>query len=237
MNVGEFNIAVAAYLDGEGSSRWTPTLIRDTGGMVMTNEWSDLLNQNRALRYAARTVTTDATGCVPLSALDRIPPPLIPPVSPDTQGDSAEYFYRVIGGFTDGSRVWVERDAGELPVPLLTGAVAPIAPCFVLTGDRFQLLPAIPGTVLSAAVSHTPPTIAQLATDLSQIQFPRGYEYILVWVTAGTLLLKGAAESQAASDLFALADGARKNMLGDVARRTTRPTFASFSDTAQDWAG
>jgi len=156
---------------------------------------------------------------------------------PDTSGDTAEYFYRVIGGFTDGSQLWTEVDAAELPVPYLSGAVAPIAPCFVQTGDAFQLLPVAQGTVLSVAVSHTPPTIVQLSGDLAQIQFPRGYEYILVWVTAATLLMKGGAESQAAADLMSLADGARKNMLGDIARRTTLPTFARFSDAAGAWAG
>ena len=228
MNRSEFVTAVAAYLDGEGSNRWTPRLVLDIGGMVMTNEWSDILNQNKAARWAMRQVVTDAQGRVPFSALDMIPPPG-PPGVPDLSGDAAEYFYRVIGGFTDGARVWVEVDANELPVPFLSGAVAPIAPCFVQIGDAFQLLPATPGASLSAAVSHTPPTVAQLASDLSVLQFPRGYEYIPVWVTAATLLMKGAAESQAAADLFSLADGARKNMLGDTARRTTSPTFASQS--------
>lgn len=225
MNVGEFTTAVAAYLDGEGSNRWTPRLVLDMGGMVMTNEWSDLLNQNKALRYAMRTVITDAEGRVPFSALDA------------GTGDDAEYFYRVIGGFTDGGRVWVETTLDGVPLPVLAGATQPIAPCFVETGDAFQLYPAVPGTLVSVAVSHTPATIAQLAGELSTIRFPRGYEYILVWVSAATLLLKGGAESQAAADLMSLADGARKNMLGDYARRTTAPTFAAFSDAAANWAG
>ena len=236
MNRSDFVTAVAAYLDGEQSNRWTPRLMLDIGGMVMTNEWSDLLNQNKAARWAMRSVITDAQGRVPFSALDKVAPP--PPGTGTPPGDdTAEYFYRVIGGFTDGARVWAEVTADELPAPVLAGTVTPIAPCFVQTGDLFQLLPAIPGQLLSVAVSHTPPTIAQLASDLSTIQFPRGYEYILVWVTAATLLMKGGAESQAAADLFSLADGARKNMLGDIARRTTQPTFAAFSDAAGDWAG
>lgn len=226
MNRSEFVAAVAAYLDGEGSNRWTPRLILDAGGMVMTNEWSDLLNANKAMRYGLRVVTPDAFGRVAFSALDA------------GAGDTAENFYRVLGGFTDGARVWTETDVSALPVlSFLSGAPPPQSPCFVQTGEQFQLLPAVVGTPLTVAVSHTPASIALLSGDLSTIVFPRGYEYILVWVTAGTLLLKGGAESQAGADLMSLADGARKNMLGDMARRTTGPTYAAFDDAAASWAG
>lgn len=225
MLVSEFKTAVLSYMDADGSTRWTPAEIVAVGGIVCQNEWSDIVNQNRFYRFATRSVTTDSSGRVVISDLN------------SGSGDNAQYFYRVLAGFTDGNSLWRETDFSSVPMATLQNSQSPSDYLFYLAGDYFQLLPVQAGNVLTVAVNHTPPTIAQLAGDSSTIPFPSGYEYILVWVTAGTLLMKGAAESQAASDLMVLADGARKNMLGDIARRTTRPTSALFQDSPSAWGG
>ncbi len=221
----EFVTAVKSYMDAEGSNRWSPELIIQIGGITSQNEWSDIINQNRFYRFATRSVTTDSDGRVAIADLTT------------GSGDATEYFYRVQLGFTDGNILWQETDYNYVPMATQTGWQAPSRYLYYLAGDYFQLLPVASGTALTVPVNHTPPTIAQLAGDDSVIRFVSGYEYILVWVTAATLLMKGAAESQAASDLLQLADGARKNMLGDIARRTTRPTYAVFQDSAAEWGG
>lgn len=219
----EFVSAVQVYMDAEGSVRWLPETIIAVGGLVSQAEWEGILNQNKMARTALRSVTTGATGLVALSALN------------SGSGDSTQYFYRVIVGFTDGATVWSETDfTPEMLLATINPASAGYQ--FYQAGDNFQLLNAA-SLSLSVQVNHTPPSIAQLAGDASVIVFPTNYEYILVWTTAATLLMKGSAESQAASDLLLLAQSARTRMLGSIGRRTTRPTFAAFQDSPTAWSG
>lgn len=225
MTVTQFIDNTRSFMDATSSARWPDAFITSVGGIIHANEWSDILNQNAYYRYADRSVTTDSSGRIAISGLD------------SGSADTAQYFYRVLVGPTDGNILWKETDFSSVPLGTQTNYQNPYEYLFYLAGDYFQLLPVASGTVLTVAVNHTPPTISQLAGGSSVIAFPAGQEFILCWMTAGTLLLKGGAESQAASDLFALADEARKNMLGDIARRTTRPTFAKFGDSAASWAG
>lgn len=221
----EFETNVKSFMDADGSTRWSAATIQSVGGIVSLSEWSGILEQNQYYRFARRSVTTDASGRVALSALD------------SGSGDSAEYFNRVLVGFTDGNTLWSETDFRYVPMATQTNWQSPYAYAYYLQGEYFQLLPVASGTALTVTVNYTPPTIAQLAGDSSVIPFPRGYEWVLVWQTAATLLLKGGAESQAAADLFALADTTRRQMLGSVARLTTRPTSALLQDARSDWGG
>lgn len=221
----QFQTNVLNFMDAESSTRWSQALILSVGGMVCQNEWSDILNQNQYYRFATRSVTTDSSGRVTIASLTT------------GTGDSTQNFSRLVGPFTDGNILWTETDFRYVPLGTQTNFQNPYAYQYYLSGDYFQLLPVQSGLALTVAVNHTPPTVADLAGDSSVIVFPTGYEWILVWVTAATLLLKGGAESQAASDLFSLADDARKNMLGNIARLTTRPTFALFQDSPGNWGG
>lgn len=224
MLVSEFIDAVLVYMDAEGSNRWTPQTITAIGGIESLNEWSDILDQNRFYKFAQRTVTTDSLGRIAITDLD------------SGSADTKQYFNRMLAGLTDGSRLYTETDFENVPMATQVSAQQ-CAPLYYLAGDYFQVLPVQSGLTLSAPVNWLPASISQLAGPTSAIIFPTGYEYILVWVTAATLLMKGASESQAAADLMSLADGARKNMLGSIARRTTRPTFAIFGDNASAWGG
>lgn len=218
--------AARSFMDAESSTRWGDTLITTVGGVVMQNEWSGILNQNQYYRYNNVSVTTDSSGRIPIANLST------------GTGDTKKNFYRVLSGPTDGQIVWKETDFRYVPTGTSTNYQNPYEYLYYLAGsDFFQLLPVASGTALTVPVNWTPPTISQLAGVGSVIDFPAGYEYLLAWVTAATLLLKGGAESQAATDLFSLADDARKNMLGDIARLTTRPTSALFNDSPAAWAG
>lgn len=225
MTVQQFIDNVRNFMDAESSTRWTDAFITSVGGIVSQNEWSDILNQNQYYRFGNRSVTTDSEGRIAIADLTV------------GSGDDTEYFYRVLTGPTDGNILWQQTDLRYVPLGTTTNYQNPYQYLYYLVGEYFQLLPVQSGLALTVAVSHTPPTISQLAGATSVIPYPSGYDWILVWVTAATLLMKGAAESQAASDLFALADSARKNMLGDVARRTVRPSSAFFTDSPAAWAG
>jgi hypothetical protein len=221
----EFQNNVLNFMDAESSARWSPALIQSVGGIVSLNEWSDILNQNQYYKFATRSVTTDANGCVSVASLTT------------GSGDTVQTFARVVGPFTDGNILWTETDYRYVPLATQSNYQTPASYQYYLAGDNFQLLPVQSGLALTVVVNYIPATIAQLAGDSSTVIFPSGYEWILVWVTAATLLLKGGAESQAASDLYSLADDARKNMLSGIARLTTRPTFALFQDDPGNWGG
>lgn len=214
------------FLDGESSSRWSNALITSVGDVVMQNEWSAILNQNQYYRLANVSVTTDASGRVAISSLTT------------GTGDTAQNFYRVLTGFSDGNILWKETDLRYVPLGTQTNYQNPYEYLYYLAGsDYFQLLPVASGTALTVMVNWTPTTIGDLAGVTSVIDYPRGYEWILAWVAAATLLLKGGAESQAATDLFSLADDARKSLMGDVGRLTVRPTSALFNDSPAAWMG
>lgn len=225
MLVSEFITNVQSYMDAEGSNRWSPALIQQVGGMISNNEWSDIINQNQYYRFAQVPVTCDSEGRIAIADLTT------------GSGDTTQYFYRVLSGPTDGNFIWQETDFAAVPLGTQQGAQFPNQYQYYLAGDYFQLLPPQAGLQLTVPVNHVPPTIAQLAGPTSVIPFVPNYEFLLVWMTAATLLMKGGSESQAASDLMTLSDGARKNMLGDVGRRTTRPTFAIYTDPASAWNG
>lgn len=193
--------------------------------MVSQAEWTGILNQNPYYRFANRSVTTDSSGRIAISDLS------------SGTGDSREYFYRMLVGPTDGNVLWRETDLRSVPLGTQSSAQSPSEYLFYLAGDYFQLLPVASGTALTVAVNHVPPTIAQLAGEDSTVVFPTSYEYVAVWTTAGTLFMKGGAETGAAADLFALASDARRRMLADIGRRTTRPSFALFSDSPAAWGG
>lgn len=224
----DFQNNVLSFMDADGSGvtgRWTPALILSVAGIVHNTEWSAILNANQYYNFATVSVTTDSSGRVAISSLST------------GSGDSAHTFYRILTGPTDGNILWRETDLRYVPLGTQTNYQNPYEYLYYLTGSYFQLLPVQSGLALTVDVNWTPTSIADLASDSSTLNFPAGNEWLLVWVTAATLLTKGGAESQAASDLFSLADGARKSMLGDIGRRTTRPNSALFSDSPQAWGG
>lgn len=223
MTRDEFVANVRQFMDAEGSERWTEPFILSVGGTVCMTEWSEILDTNQYYRVATRSVTTDSQGRVAIADLT------------SGSGDDTEHFYRLLTGFTDGNILWTQTDLTYVPLGTQTNFQSPYLYLYYLAGDYFQLLPLQSGLALTVQVSHTPPTVAELSSGSSVLDFPRGYEQIVAWVTAGTLLMKGAAESQAASDLFSLADSARANFLGNIGRRTTRPTSPIFQDSPAAW--
>lgn len=206
------------------SPRWDKSTVQAVGGNVMGEEWSGILNQNQYYRFATVAVTTDTNGCVALSSLTT------------GSADAKQNFYRILSGFTDGVVLYRECDYRNVPLATQINYQAPWDYLYYLAGANFQLLPVQSGASLTTYVNWTPPRIDQLSADSVTIDFPDGAEYILVWQTAAKLLAgKGGAEAAAAAVLSALADDARKNLYGALARLTTRPSFMLFQDIAAHW--
>lgn len=235
MTLTQFYSAVQNYLDATGvdanaaatvsTPRWDSTTIMAVGANVFQEEWANILDTNQTYRFNSVTTTTDANGQVAVSALTT------------GSADTKKYFYRVLSGPSDGTVLYRQTDFRNVPIATLTNYQAPWDYLYYLAGQNWQMLPIASGLSLTWFVSWTPTNLDALASGASVIDFPAGCEYILVWMTAGKLLLKGGAESAAAQALFALADDSRKNMLGGIGRLTTRPDFMMFADTAGNWGG
>ncbi len=226
----QFLANVRSFMDAEQSTRWSDALILAVAGLVANDEWAHLLNANRFYNFATISVTTDSQGRIPLSQLST------------GTGDTAQNFYRVLAGPTDGNILWRETDFDYVPLGAQTNYQNPYEYLYYIAGGDnttgfLQLLPVQAGLALTVGINWRPVTIDQLAGGGSNINFPAGYEWIPTWVTAATCLLKGGAEAGAAQVLYSLADDARKTMLGDLGRKTTRPTLARYQDSPAAWGG
>lgn len=217
---------VRSYMDAEGAPRWSNALITSVADIVLTNEWSDILNANRYYRFSLVSVTTDSDGRVPFADLST------------GTGDDAQYFFRVLDeGFTDGNNIWTEVQFRDVPFATIINTQWNSSYAFYPAGEYFQMLPLMPSLALTAAVNYTPPVLSQLASDTSVVPYPDKYEWIPVWQTAATLLLKGGSQADSASLLAGLAKDARQNMLAHIARATTKPTSALYVDGPAEWNG
>lgn len=212
------------YMDATGSERWDTPIVLATLDNVYDTEWSNLLAASPYYRAATRSVTTDSTGAFALSALA------------SGSGDSAQRFYRIIT-VADSNSVYDEVRFQDIPLAL-TSNYQPYQwdRLYYLLGENVQILPA--GAVaLSVTVNYKPPLLSSLSAGTVEPDFPAGSEMLLAWQAGAKLLLKGGAETQAASDLLALAKEARDRMLLDIYRRTINPMRVMPVDDARDWAG
>lgn len=225
MTVQQFIDYTRSFMDATDSARWDDDEIVAAGGIVMDNEWGGILEANQYYRFNECSVTTDSSGRIAIADLTT------------GTGDDIKNFFRILTGPTDGNILWQQTDLRYVPLGTQTNYQNPYEYLFYLAGDFFQLLPVASGTALTVAVNWIPVSIADLAGVSSVIDFPAGNEFILPWTTAGTLLLKGGTEAGAATNLFSLANDARRSMLGTIARRTVRPTGPLFNDSPAAWGG
>lgn len=209
--------------DATNAGRWTDDEVRAALGLAHTREWKRLLNANRYLRFAQRTVTQDTLGQLALSALD------------SGSGDAQQRFYRILD-IADGTRVYDEVQYAEVPVATVT-ATANTSYCWYRVGDVIQMLPIASGAVVTVSVNHIPTPLDQLSADTVAGEFPRDYEPIVAIEAAALLLEKGGAEAGAASILSQRAEAIRQDMLSDLARTSTSPLRMQYPDSRHAWGG
>lgn len=207
--------------------RWDSTTILVVGSNVMSEEWGNILNQNADYRFNSVSVTTDSSGRIAIADLTT------------GSGDTKKNFYRVLSGPTDGNVLYRQTDFRNVPLATISNYNSPWDYLYYLSGsDYFQCLPVASGTALTVVVNWTPPVVNDLSAGSVVLDYPTNSEMVLVWRTAAKLLIgKGGDESGAAAALDALADDARVQLLGSIARLTTRPTALGFQDLAMHWGG
>ena len=213
--------------DAVGSPRWDTTAgssgeVDQILGLAFDKEWRRILNANRYYRYAKRTPTSNSSGRYVLSDLD------------SGSGDTVQRLYRIIKVVIDDilykhSRfdLWPQaEDKGWSPR------------VWWREGDDVFALPKQASKAATGIyVNHIPARIDNLSADTVNITFPDGYEDIGCLEAAALILSKGGAETQASSELKALAEEMRADMLQDIARLSTEPLRFEPEDSAMDWAG
>lgn len=206
--------------DAVGQPRWGSTLKNQLLGEAHWREWRDLLNIDRTLRMAKRTVTADANGQFLKTDLN------------SGSGDATETFYRVLS-VNAGSYFYQVGSYEQYPMAPTDSLLPQIWYEF---GDAIQVMPPNAPSALTVAVNHLPQRADLLASDASTVVFPDGYELILAYEVAASMFMKGAAETQQAGDFIARAQSLRERMHQDIARRSTRPLRLGVMDDRFDWA-
>lgn len=220
---GQLVTDIREYMDSVGSQRWSDTLIKAVANSVFDAEWSEILNAAPYFRFAQRSVTSDSNGQVPYSALN------------GGSGDSAQNWYRILS-VTNGNVVYRETRFQDVPLGTTANYQNVYEKLFYLVGETLQVLP-VASEALTVSVNYKPTALLDLASDNSTVEFPENNHFIMVWMSAAQLLLKGGAEAGAAAQLRALAESERATMLNDIRRRSIQPTLMAYPDTKYDWAG
>jgi len=213
-------------MDATASDRWSDAFLYSLLGMAFRDEWQGVLDTNLYYRFAKRSVTTDSNGAFLLT---------------DTNsggGDAQQNTFKIIT-LTDGANtVYRETDWRQVPLALSgTEDYLCYDRQYYIIGDTVQILPQTGSLSLQVGVNWIPTPIDELATDLSEADFPAGHEHLLTLVAAGMALAKGGAETQSAADILQLAKQRREALYGDISRLTSNPTFMQFPDHSSVWGG
>jgi hypothetical protein len=215
---------VREYADAVGSSRWTDPLILTVVSSVHDNEWSNLLNAAPYYTFAQRNVATDSEGKVALAALN------------SGTGDNARTLYRILS-VADAQVQYAQMEYLDAPALASDAQWTWDRPAFYVAGDFLWILPRQPQVPLRVVVNTKPPRLTQLSSGSAVVPFPAGAEMLLAYEGAAQVLIKGGAESSAATVLKRQAQEERATLLDDLRRRTTQPTFMRYPDRRGDWGG
>lgn len=213
-----------AIADAENDTRWSATTVLRHADVVFDREWGRVLASFPNLRLSHLTPSVDADGYVLKSDLN------------SGSADSLKRFYRIVG-VRAGQRRYRPVDTSDY---LLTPELGEGQSGYVYwwEGDMLRLSPPpASGETLTVTVTHRPQLPFALSAGSVAVTFPEPWEMLLAYGIAAQMLAKGGTETNAASDLIALADGMRDDMLADISRREQDPVMWRYSDRAADWNG
>lgn len=219
MTRGQLLALIDQMADTEGSPRWGTLLKNQLLGEVHWREWRDLLNVNKALRMAKRTVTTNADGAFLKTALN------------SGSGDATETFYRIQTVY-QGNLFYQFASYEQYP---MSPSEVNLPQVWYEFGDLIQLIPAAQGNTVTVTVNHLPQRADLLTSDSSTVVFPDGYDLILAYETAASMFMKGAAESNLTAEMRQNARLLRERMHQDVGRLSVRPLLMGAMDDKYDW--
>ncbi len=220
--------------DAVDSPRWSNASIQSLLGLAQWTELGKLLNANKQYYFngadGSLILTQDANGQFDWDSLTT------------GTGDSVKTVYRVItlgqpAGSAQGSSgplFYKEVNYERFPNPQPSTSLPYV---WYRIGSKVQVLPAVAGQQMQAAVNYRPCQVQNLSADSVAVPFPDGYEQLLAYLAGAMMLDKGGAESGAANVLLANAESIRSDMMMDLGRMSYQPIIAQASDDPQSWGG
>lgn len=225
MTKSDLRTRVLQAADAVGTTRWDTTANGEVDqhiGIVMDKEWKRILNANAFYRVSRLAPVSDSDGYYALADFS------------SGTGDSTQRLYRIIA-ITIDNVVYEQTQLSRYVLAPTTTVATPMY-LWYIEGTKIAALPKQTLKEASVVVNWIPPRQDQLSGDSVTVDFPNGYENVLVWASAAQLLNKGGAESDAASILAAQAEELREDMLQDLARQSIKPITMQFNDMNYDWA-
>lgn len=208
--------------DAFGSKRWD----NEAGGevdrilsSVFDRTWRRILNANANYRVSQRTPTSDAvTGRYSKADLN------------GSTGDTLERLYRVLAVRIDGQPYREQRLATYIDREDQINSM--------VWFEEGQSITALPLQLSHAAdiwVNWIPARPVTYTADSVEVDFPDGYDQVLIQLGAARLLMKGGAETQASAELRQDIQEDYDEMLQDIARVSTTPMSMLHTDRGTDW--
>ncbi len=229
MTQAQLLAATRDEMNAAGSTQWTDATLLGWLGLASWQEWANILNANNVYYSQSVTVTQDANGQFALSALTT------------SSGDTQKNFYRILSlaqpqGGNQPCLFYRQTRYQDYPNPQPNQGTY-LSGLWYRLGQQIQVMPVQAGLQMSVQVNYRPPRVDQLSAPSIAVDFPDGYEMLLVHDAAAYALMKGGSEAQAAQQIQAKGDTIRAMMLLDLARQGTWPIVATAFDTPQDWGG
>ena len=200
--------------DAVRSGRWSDADLGVLLGALHWREWSHILSSNNVYKKRTVTVTPSATGVIAKSDLS----------------SATQFFFRILSVY-GGDRFYAPIAYKDAPLPSTFNNFRGSA--WYEDGDGIQLVPASTSSV-DVTVNYRPKRASAL-DDGDTVDFPDGHEHVLIYGLAGEMLLKGGAETEAASDMFNFQRILREDMLSDIGRLSVKPRVVEAMDDPSDW--
>jgi hypothetical protein len=222
---GEFITRVRQTGDMVGATvDWPTDWVLNLGANVLRSEWEHVLRVAPYRRVGRRTVTTDANGRFPWTALHI-----------NANADNAEYAHTILEMRTDQKAFEHWEPSHVWNLSTLSDDFAGYSGYSVI-GDEVQVIGAGSNATLTVLVNHTPQYLDLLITDESVVDYPEGWEPVLWLETAALCLIKGGREASAAMDLRRQAEDLRQRLLQvEARRRSSAPKILQARDDASEW--
>lgn len=216
-------------MNAAGSSQWSDATLLSWLGLASWQEWANILNANNVYYSQSVTVTQDSSGQFAISALTT------------GSGDTQKNFYRVLSlaqpqGGNQPCLFYRQTRYQDYPNPQPNQGTY-LSGLWYRIGTQIQVMPVQAGLQMSVQVNYRPPRVDQLSLSSVSVDFPDGYEMLLVHDAASYALMKGGSEAQASAQIQAKGDAIRSMMLLDLARQGTWPIVSTSFDRPEDWAG
>lgn len=199
-------------------------LLKDLAGMVHVDEWRKLLGASPYLRTQRLNIVILADNRFAWSTLSSV-----------GTGNTKRTVHRVLQmQDAAGNNVqYVQPDRLHLVGD--TGSVQSSDALWTRVGDDVQLFGCT--SPVSVLINWTPCSIAGLASDSDQIDFPDEYLPVLYYDTAALALSKGGRETAEARELMQTADLFRQRMLAAYQRMSSEPWVLPAADAPWEWGG